>query len=142
MSRLQFDHIGIVVADISDGAAQLTQLLSPLQWTVRTDDEGLGVSVQFARDSAGLVYELIAPLGDRSPVSRALKSRTDLLNHTAYRTSSLDESVAFLRAQRALPVGPAAPARAFGGARVQFLMTPLGVLFELIEIERAVHDFR
>src|ERR1700754_4152016 len=105
MSRLAFDHIGIVVSDISDGAAQLTQLLTKLQWTVRTDDEGLGVSVQFARDSAGLVYELIAPLGDRSPVSRALKARTDLLNHIAYRTKSLDEAVANLRGHRAMPVG-------------------------------------
>jgi methylmalonyl-CoA/ethylmalonyl-CoA epimerase len=141
LPELVFDHVGIVVADIRRGAATLSGLVPGLSWTQPVDDAGLGVSVCFARDGTGLVYELIAPLGDASPVARALKNRTDLLNHLAYRTPSLEAGVKHLRTQGALPVGSAKPAIAFGGARVQFLMTPLGVLFELIEKPQTVYNF-
>jgi methylmalonyl-CoA/ethylmalonyl-CoA epimerase len=140
-SALEFDHIGIVVANIEDGERKLTGLLESLHWTQRFDDTGLGVSVRFARDRSGMIYELIAPLGPKSPVTRALQARANLLNQIAYRTRSIDQSVARLRAERAVPVGRAAPALAFGGARVQFLMTPLDFLVELIEIDRVVHQF-
>jgi len=139
---LSFDHVGIVVADVDAASTTLAGLLGRVSWTRRFDDAGLRVSVRFARDRSGLVYELIAPLGDASPVARALKSKTNLLNQIAYRTRSLEASVARLRTQRAVPVSAPAPALAFGGARVQFLMTPLGFLFELIETDRITHDFR
>ena len=141
LAELTFDHIGLVVGELDAGCDQLTALLAPLEWTERFDDPGLGVSVCFARDAAGIVYELIAPLGPDSPVRRTLESRANLLNQIAYRTTSLDAAVARLRRARALPVGAAKPAVAFGGARVQFLMTPLGFLVELIEIDRVVHRF-
>jgi methylmalonyl-CoA/ethylmalonyl-CoA epimerase len=139
--ELHFDHIGIVVPALEEGRRKLSELLGELQWTRCFDDAGLGVSVVFARDRSGIVYELITPFGEKSPVAGALKSRTNLLNQIAYRTVSLDDSVASLRATRAVPVGRAAPAVAFGGARVQFLLTPLGFLVELIEIDRVVHQF-
>jgi methylmalonyl-CoA/ethylmalonyl-CoA epimerase len=138
---LTFDHIGIVVADLDEGARKLTGLLGNLQWTRRFDDVGLAVSVRFARDGSGIVYEIIAPYGPTSPVTAALKSRTNLLNQVAYRTRSLDSSVARLRAGRSVPVGRPRPALAFGGARVQFLLTPLDFLVELIEIDHVVHQF-
>jgi len=138
---LLFDHVGIVVADIEAGGGFLTGMLGPLSWTRRFDDARLGVAVRFARDQSGIVYELIAPLGDASPVARTLKSRTDFLNQIAYRTSSIDSSVKRLRTMGALPVGAAAPALAFGGATIQFMRVPLGFLIELIEIDRIVHVF-
>ena len=138
---LQLDHIGIVVADIERGCETFGSLLGRLEWTRRFDDTGLGVSVRFARDSTGIVYEIIAPLTQTSPVARALQSRANLLNQLAYRTTSLEPTVKRLRAHGSVPVGRPAPAVAFGGARVQFLMTPLGFLIELIEIDRVVHDF-
>ncbi len=41
-----------------------------------------------------------------------------------------------------LPVGPAKPAKAFGGAKVQFLLSELGFLIELIEAPNHRHTFR
>jgi methylmalonyl-CoA/ethylmalonyl-CoA epimerase len=136
-----FDHVGIVVADLLVAAPQLGGLLGAVQWTQRFDDEGLGVSVRFARDRAGVVYELIAPYGERSPVARTLKSRNNLLNQLAYRTPNLEPAVAYLRDQGAVPVTQPAPAVAFGGARVQFLMTPFDFLIELIELDGWAHQF-
>jgi methylmalonyl-CoA/ethylmalonyl-CoA epimerase len=65
-----------------------------------------------------------------------------MINQLAYRTKSLDSAVAHLRTELAVPVGAAKPAVAFGGARVQFLMTPLDFLIEIIEIDRIFHQFR
>jgi methylmalonyl-CoA/ethylmalonyl-CoA epimerase len=139
--ELAFDHIGIVVSDINAGSKSLAGILGPLVWTRSFEDAGLGVSVRFAKDSSGIVYELIAPLGEDSLIARTLKTRANLLNQIAYRTRSLESSVKRLRAQGAVPVSVAAPAVAFSGARVQFLMVPLGFLIELIEGDRVVHVF-
>lgn len=138
---LVFDHVGIVVADIDAGGMILTGMLGPLSWTQRFDDARLGVAVKFARDRSGMVYELIAPFGNTSPVARILMSRTNLLNQIAYRTSSLDSGVKRLRAMGAVPIGAAATSLAFGGATIQFLMLPLGFVIELIEVDRVVHAF-
>lgn len=139
---IEFDHIGILVADLDAACRDWGRLLSPLAWTARFDDPLLGVSVRFARDAAGIIYELIAPLNDASPVLSTLKSGKNLLHQLAYRTASLEHSMQRLRAEHAVPVGSPAPALAFRGARVQFLMTPLGFLIELIETDRVLHEFR
>lgn len=138
---LVFDHIGIVVPDVEAGREELAGMLGPLLWTRCVDDARLGVSVRFGRDQSGIVYELIAPFGDSSPIGRTLESRANLLHQIAYRTKSLDYTVKRLRRQGAIPVSAAAPALAFDGARVQFLMVPLGFLIELIEGERVLHVF-
>jgi len=139
--ELLFDHIGIVVPDLERGIRKLAAILGEVSWTRRFDDSRLGVSVQFARDRAGITYELIAPLTANSPVARTVKSGADLLNQLAYRTNSLEAAVDRLRSQGSLPITLPTPAMAFGGAHVQFLMTPLGFLLELIEVDRCVHDF-
>ncbi len=138
---LAFDHIGIVVRDLDTGAERLAAMLGQLSWTRRFDDSVLGVSVRFGRDMTGIVYEVIAPLGDKSPVASALSSRTNLLNQIAYRTKSLTSTVARLRTEGAVPVSRPLPAAAFGGALVQFLMSDLGFLIEVIEIDFMAHQF-
>lgn len=70
------------------------------------------------------------------PAKRArspLKTRRNVINHLAYRVSNLQESAERLRTQRHLPLGPSQPAIAFGGAHVQFFLSPLGHIVELIE---------
>lgn len=129
---LRFDHVGIVAADLDAAATSLTALVGPCARSDRYDDPGLTVSVQFLKDSSGLVYELIAPLGDNSVVSTALRKQTNLLNQIAYLTDSLDSDGETFRNARALPLGPPKPAKAFGGAPVQFFMTELGFIIELI----------
>jgi len=138
---LTFDHLGVIVPDIDAGFAMFDPMFGPLSWSHRVDDPALGVSVRFARDKSGLIYELVAPLGTSSPVARTLKSRSNLLNHVAYRTRTLEPAVERFRRLGAVPVGPPSPAVAFGGARIQFVMSPLGFLTELIELDRATHPF-
>ena len=80
-----------------------------------------------------LCYELVAPAGEESPVTQVLKTRRNVINHLAYRVSNLQASAERLRTQRHLPLGPSQPAIAFGGSHVQFFLSPLGHIVELIE---------
>jgi methylmalonyl-CoA/ethylmalonyl-CoA epimerase len=138
---LVFDHVGIVVRDIAAGCSSLEALLGSLDWTDRFDDAGLKVSVRFARDASGMVYELIAPYGEGSPVAGAVQARKDLLNQIAYRTRSIAEAARHLRTTGAVPVSKPHPAIAFSGAHVQFFLSKLGFLIELIEAPEHRHNF-
>ncbi|AUW40889.1 VOC family protein [Rhizobium leguminosarum] len=138
---LQFDHCGIVVSDIEQGLWSLAKILPIVGKTERFDDAGLGVSVQFLQDASGMVFELIAPLGDKSPVKKIAATKVGVLNQIAYRVRSLEAGAHHFRAQQALPVGTAKPAIAFGGALVQFFYLPAGLVVELIEAETFSHHF-
>jgi methylmalonyl-CoA/ethylmalonyl-CoA epimerase len=139
--ELIFDHIGIVAKDVDAGARQLAKTLGAVEYTQRFDDDALRVSVRFVRDRGGIVYELIAPFGSESPVTKALESRTNLLNQIAYRTGALAEAARALRDRGAFPLGPPKPARAFGGAEVQFFLSDLGFVIELIGRLDIAHRF-
>ena len=138
---LAFDHIGIVAADVAKASAQFGKAVGATGMTARFDDPVLGVTVQFIRDSSGIVYEMIAPFGEASPVAKSLASKTNLLNQIAYRTASISAAAAALRKSGNFPLGPAKPALAFGGAHVQFLWSPLGFVVELIEAPEFQHNF-
>lgn len=140
MNVLEFDHIGIVVRDIPEGRRMIEATLPVVASTPRFDDPGLGVSVQFFRDRSGLVFELIAPLGDSSPVKNTL-GQAHRLNQLAYRCRNLASAASALRKARAVPLGEAKPALAFDNALVQFFWSPLGHVIELIETTDARRDF-
>jgi methylmalonyl-CoA/ethylmalonyl-CoA epimerase len=94
----------------------------------------MGVSVRFAKDISGIVYELIAPCGTSSPISSALKTKSNLLNQLAYRTENIERSGRWFEETRAaVPLGNPERAKAFGYAPVQFFMSRLGFVVELIE---------
>jgi methylmalonyl-CoA/ethylmalonyl-CoA epimerase len=138
---LTFDHIGLVVASIEAEAPSLAHLLHLTRWTDRFDDLVLGVSVCFATDPAGLVVELIAPLGPDSPVARAARQQRDCLNQVAYRTDDMAGTRARFEAAGALVLSEPKPAMAFAGALVQFLRLPQGFIVELIGAPEFVHQF-
>lgn len=137
---LTFDHIGVVVADLDVGGRQIESTLPIAAVSPRYDDPGLGVSVKFFRDGSGLVYELIAPLGEGSPVANTL-GQAHRLNQVAYRCDSLEAAAIALRKAKAVPLSAPAPAVAFENARVQFFWSPLGHVIELIETDQPRSDF-
>lgn len=130
---MTFDHIGIVAPDVGIACQEFAAAIGAKEISDRIEDDVLDVTVQFIRDEAGIVYEMIAPLGAQSPVAKTLRSRANLLNQIAYRCPDLTVASVALRQSGALPLGPPKPARAFGGARVQFFYMRLGFVVELIE---------
>jgi methylmalonyl-CoA/ethylmalonyl-CoA epimerase len=83
----------------------------------------------------------VAPRNETSPVTRVLQKRTAILNHVAYLVTSLDAEEARLRRHGCMPIGTAQPAIAYGGRRIQFLMSPLDFILELIEAPDHRHAY-
>ncbi len=132
--ELAFDHLGLIVPDLEQGRAFLQTALGISRWSAVVDDDCLGVTVQFgaAPTGAGPVYELVAPCGSGSPIAGQLGRGKGVLNHLAYRTHDLEKAAAHLRATGCFPTAEPQPARAYGGALVQFWVSPLRFLIELI----------
>lgn len=137
---LEFDHIGVVVSDLAEGRRLIEGTLPVVASTRAFDDPVLGVSVQFYRDRGGVIFELIAPYGDESPVRNTL-AQAHRLNQLAYRCPDLEDAARTLRKGRAIPLGAPAPALAFDNALVQFFWSPLGHVIELIETANVRQDF-
>ena len=142
MSRLKFDHVGVVVQEITEGREFLRATLGIEEWTEIFADPGIGVYVQFGRAPGdGPCYEVIAPLGEDSPVMGAVKTGKNVLNHVAYLTEDLGLEGERLRQRGCVPTAAAQPAVAYGGRRVQFWITPLRFMVELVEAPGHAHVY-
>ena len=137
----RFDHLGVVVKDLAKGRRHLVALLAIAEWTGVFDDPVNGVRLQFGRDPAGVVYELLEPLDEASPVFAALRNGKAILNHVAYRVADLAAGAAHLAGAGAARIGEPRPAIAYGGRPIQFFVTPLRFVIELIEAPGHAHAF-
>jgi methylmalonyl-CoA/ethylmalonyl-CoA epimerase len=137
----RFDHLGVVVKQLGRGRERMTALLSITDWTAPIDDPINGVRLQFGRDPAGVVFELLEPLGEHSPVYPALRTGMAILNHVAYLTADLSAAAVHLTAAGAARATDPKPAIAYGGRPIQFFVTPLNFIIELIEAPGHEHTF-
>lgn len=139
---LVFDHFGIVVADLVSAKQHLAASLGITQWGDMFHDAGIGVSVQFGASAASPCFELICPLGEDSPVKRALAQGKNILNHVAYLAEDLEKAAEHLRQTGCFPIGEAQPAVAYGGKRVQFFLSPLRFIIEIVEAPGHRHELK
>lgn len=137
----QFDHLGLVAKSLAKGRRGIGDALGITRWTEEIEDPVNGVRLQFGRDRAGVVYELLEPLDETSPVYPALISGRAILNHVAYLVPSLGGAGEILRSGGGGPVSEPKPAIAYGGARIQFFVTSVRMIVELIEAPGHEHQF-
>jgi methylmalonyl-CoA/ethylmalonyl-CoA epimerase len=141
-TTLELDHLGVIVPDLAVGRGFLEAALGISLWTPVTEDPILKVSVQFGSTPGNqLTYELIAPFGEGSPISNALRSGKHILNHLAYLTPDLEASGERLRTAGCCATGEPQPALAYQSRRIQFWMSPLRFVIELIEKPGHRHPF-
>jgi methylmalonyl-CoA/ethylmalonyl-CoA epimerase len=138
----RFDHLGLVVKSVDKARRRISNILAISEWTPPIVDAVNGVHLQFGRDAAGMVYELLEPLGPDSPVAGALQSGNNtMLNHIAYLVPDLAAGAAHMRACGAARTADPKPAIAYGGRPIQFFVTPLKFIIELIEAPGHVHPY-
>ncbi len=128
-----FHHIGIFVKNLEYGKIEISKFIEISSTSDEIIDEEIGVKIIFVKDNQGILYELVAPFGDNSPVKGALSRGKDLLNHIAYKTNTFDLEIEKLRNAGFVPLGPAKKAKAFEGSRVIFFLSTLGFIIELVE---------
>jgi len=138
---LQFDHVGMVVKSLAKGRDALSEMLGTVQRTQEFRDPVNGVLLQFLRDPSGVCYELLEPLDETSPVYPALVGGKAILNHVAYRVDDIRTQGERLRLAGCAPTSEPKPAIAYNGRPIQFFVTPLRFVLELIEAPDHQHKY-
>lgn len=139
---MHFDHIGIVVASLPLGRSILETGYGVTCWTDEYSDAINDVWVQFGKDTMGICYELIAPLSLTSPVLRAQRQGMNVTNHLAFKVPSLPDQREKLILHGFYPLADPTPAVAYGGAQIQFFLSPISSLIELVEVADHSHNYR
>ena len=133
---MRIHHLGYAVSSIEKSIP----VFETLGWKSSggiTDDGPRKVRIVFL-EKDGQLLELVAPLGDDSPVHQALKQNKGVPTpyHICYEVESLDAARAELKQKGFMPFIQAAPAPAIDNRRVEwFFVLNLGII-ELVEQEQ------
>jgi methylmalonyl-CoA epimerase len=128
----RIDHVGIAVADL-DAAVALHEQTYGMPLVHRETVEEQGVEAVLF-DVGENHVELLAPLGDDTPVGRFLAKRGPGLHHVAYQVTDIVAALTSLREQGVRLID-AAPRTGIRGSKVAFLHPSASgsVLTELVE---------
>jgi methylmalonyl-CoA/ethylmalonyl-CoA epimerase len=127
----RLDHLGIAVEDLEAARADYIERLG----FVELERESLpeqGVEVVML-DAGNCRVELLAPLGENSPIAKFIAKRGEGLQQAAFQVDDLDAALAELATRGVKPIAP--PSTGAGGLRICFLhpKDTHGVLLELVE---------
>ncbi len=133
----RIDHIGVAVADL-EAALELHGRVYGLDLVHRETVAAQGVEAALL-DVGESHVELLAPLGEDTPVGRFLAARGPGLHHVAYGVADIEAELDRLRAA-GMRLIDEAPRPGIRGSRVAFLHPAGagGVLTELVEPGPAV----
>ena len=128
----RIDHIGVAVEDL-DAALALYERDLGVALVHRETVESQGVEAVLL-DIGENHVELLAPLGEDTPVGKFLAKKGPGLHHIAYQTSDIDAELERLRAA-GLRLIDEQPRTGIRGSRVAFLHPAAtgGVLTEIVE---------
>jgi methylmalonyl-CoA epimerase len=128
----RIDHVGVAVADL-DEALDLYVNVYGLTLAHRETVAEQGVDAALL-DVGENHVELIAPLGDDTPVGKFLAKRGPGLHHVAYQTDDIDSTLRMLK-QSGVRMIDETPRTGIRRSRVAFLHPSAsgGVLTEIVE---------
>lgn len=134
VSAFTFHHLGVAVKSIAKAIPIYQDLFGYELFSGPFDDPIQRVSVCFLRRQAAseMIVELIAPLGENSPIDRIL-TKGGGAYHVCYEVENLDETLATLKSKKCIIVSGPVPAVAFNNRRIAWLFTPTQQLIELLE---------
>ena len=132
-THFQLHHVGIVVKDIGAAAERYERRLGYEQRSGVIHDPLQTAQVQFLGLPAAPVYlELVSPDGPGSKLQDAL-AKGESLHHLCYLTETIEVGCEHLRNEGMTLVRAPAPAVAFRGRRIAWMMGRDRVLIELLE---------
>ncbi len=124
-------HVAMAVGDLDEAIATYGRLLGATV-ELRGRVESQGVEAAYLRVGAGRI-ELLAPLGEDTPVGRFLAGRGPGVHHVAFTVSDVGAAVRDLRSAGADVIDPE-PRPGLGGHSVSFVHPDSvhGVLVEVL----------
>ncbi len=124
-------HVGIAVGDLDEAIARWTSLFGAmLEHRERVEDQGVEAASLRVGDSR---IELLAALGDDTPVGKFLASRGPGVHHVAFETVDVAAELARLKAD-GVELVDETPRRGMFGLQVAFVHPEAtgGVLAEFV----------
>jgi methylmalonyl-CoA/ethylmalonyl-CoA epimerase len=133
MDQFRFHHVGVAVQDIQKAIPMFRELFGYELTSGPFDDPIQKVSVCFlSRGEGDLILELVAPLGDGSPVLGKLKGGGGAY-HICYEVADIRASIKRLIGKRSFLISGPDPAVAFNQREIAWLMTEARILIELVQ---------
>ena len=128
----RIDHIGVATEDL-EGSLQLYEQTLGMPLAHRETVESQGVEAVLL-DVGENHVELLAPLGEDTPVGKYLAKKGPGLHHVAYQTADIDAELERLKAA-GMRLIDEQPRTGIRGSRVAFLHPAAtgGVLTEIVE---------
>ena len=125
----KIDHIAIAVNSLEESVKVYTSLLGVEPELETISAEKVNTAIY---DLNGVSLELIAPIGDDSPISKFLKLRGEGLHHVCLKVDRLQETIDELK-EKGIEIIDETPKNGVGGKKIVFLhpKSTGGVLFEL-----------
>ena len=130
---LRLHHIGLVVRGVEEFGAFYVDALQYRERTPVIHDPMQTAFVQFfSIPGADHYLEFVAPDSESSKLWKASRKGT-ALNHLCYSCGNIAPMVSFLRESGCFVIQDPVPGRAFDGRSIAWLMTPDGLLIEIVE---------
>ncbi|MEO6910187.1 MAG: VOC family protein, partial [Edaphobacter sp.] len=118
-------HVGVAVPSLRPTTEMLSALFGYKVVSGPFDDPIQKVSVNFLAKSDQDVaeIELIAPLGEDSPITSMLAKGGGAAYHLCFETSDIDRAIAHAKSNGCILLGNPVPATAFQGRRIAWIYT-------------------
>ena len=132
------DHVGVAVDDLDAALSLYTEGLGmPVQHRETVSEQGVEAVLLGVGDSH---VELLAPLGDDTPVGKFLAKKGPGIHHTAYRCADVASAIEQCR-ERGLRLIDEQPRRGIRDSLVAFIhpASTGGVLTELVQPADGAH---
>jgi methylmalonyl-CoA/ethylmalonyl-CoA epimerase len=132
-------HVGVAVPSLQPATESLAALFGYTAVAGPFDDPVQKVAVNFlaASESDAVEIELIAPLGEESPIRAMLAKNGGGAYHLCFETQDIEAALVHAENNGCVVVARPVPAVAFDGRRIAWIYTPARQLFELVEARRA-----
>ena len=134
MSLMRFHHLGVAVRAIDKAITVYQDVFGYHVLSGPFDDPLQRVSVCFVgcEDPDEVMLELVAPLGQDSPISNILEKGIGAY-HACYEVDDIQRALAYVRQKRCTVLSRPTPAAAFSGRRIAWFHTRTNQLVELLE---------
>ena len=127
---MKIDHIGYAVKNIDKAKKQMEVLGFCFEETIADTDRNIYIAFG---EMNGYRVELVAPIGEDSPVDALLEKTGPTPYHICYKSNEIEADIERLQKNRFKVTIPLTPAIAFGGKRVVFLYSLSVGLIEIVE---------
>ena len=127
-------HLGVAVHDLDEAVDTYERLFgAQLEHRAQVDDQGVEAAAVLVGNGR---VELLAPLGDETPVGRFLASRGPGMHHVAYEVGDVQAELDRLSAEGAELID-AEPREGLFGLQVAFVHPDAvhGVLTEVVSVD-------